>query len=507
MRGELLPCTPPLHPPPLCSWRIPTRSQPTVSTLARILHPALARARRAPSPARVGRGWDRTGGGVRGPVHSRGAPSRGDMRKDTDALSWAAWGGGAFWGPIPRCSHPHACILPGLKMNEPTAAESPCRRGAALHTEQHRPLLQMGQSRARGDPPGTPIPMHPAPSPGPTGGPSSPRSPTPAACRPPGVPVPCSWAAQPPAPLTPPLPPRRALALSGGGGAGAGPWASAGAEDGVFPALSRSCCCLSSASPARCEGERWALRSRVGFRVVQGRGCWWGRGGRGGFRCPPLGGVTPQHGALSALEGMKRHQAGGKGALGGVPLAPHGLRPPHNAPSTPNPVFQLLCSSRSCAHRMDAPLWVCSPLGRAAAPQPGGHPGGGPAPWVLPGDGCAWGSRLSGDLLRAAGVQSWGSGVSACHREICTISRLGDPHTDILRVLGCPQHLGAQLCFGTAKPRGQAGWSSSPRAAVPCLSRAVLVLHAEPTPLFSLWSRGCPSHARLPPFFSFWSTH
>lgn len=79
---------------------------------------------------------------------------------------------------------------------------------------------------------------------------------------------------------------------------------------------------------------------------------------------------------------------------------------------------------------------------------------------------------------------------------------------DILRVLGCPQHLGAQL-WGTAEPRGQAGRSRSPRAAVPCLSRATLVLHAEPTPLFSFWSKGCPSHARHPPapFFSFWSTH
>lgn len=238
-------------------------------------------------------------------------------------------------------------------------------------------------------------------------------------------------------------------------------------------------------------------------------------GGMQGLQVPPSWGChPPQHGALSALEGTKRHQAGGKGALGGGLLAPHGLRPPPHAPSTPNPVSPLLCSSWSCAHwlccsryGMDAPLRVCPPWGRAAAPQPGGHPGGGPAPWVLPGDGCAWGSRLSGDLLRAAGEQSGGSGVSACHREICTNSRLGDPRTDILRVLGCPQHLGAQLCFGTAKPRGQAGWSSSPRATVPCLGRAVLVLHAEPTPLFSLWSRGRPSHARLPPFFSFWSTH
>lgn len=249
-------------------------------------------------------------------------------------------------------------------MNEPTAAESPCRRGAALHAEQHRPLLQTGQNRARGDPPGTPIPMHPAPSPGPMGGPSSPRSPTPAACRPPGVPVPCSWAAQPPAPLTPPLPPRRALALSGGGGAGAGPWASAGAEDGVFPALSRSCCCLSSASPARCEGERWVLRSRVGFRVVQGRGCWWGRGGRGGFRCPPLGGVTPQHGALSALEGMKRHQAGGKGALGGVLLASHGLRPPLPMSLAP----QILCPSLCVLHGAVPTGWM--------------HPSGCAPPWA-----------------------------------------------------------------------------------------------------------------------------
>lgn len=178
-------------------------------------------------------------------------------------------------------------------------------------------------------------------------------------------------------------------------------------------------------------------------------------------------------------------------------------------PSTTPPAPQILCP-RCCVLHGAVPTgcaapamgWMhpsgCAPpWGRAAAPQPGGHPG----------DGCAWGSRLSGDLLRAAGEQSGGSGVSACHREICTNSRLGDPRTDILRVLGCPQHLGAQLCFGTAKPRGQAGWSSSPRAAVPCLGRAVLVLHAEPTPLFSLWSRGRPSHARLPPFFSFWSMH
>lgn len=390
-------------------------------------------------------------------------------------------------------------------MNEPTAAESPCRRGAALHAEQHRPLLQTGQSRVQGDPPGTPIPMHPAPAPEPTGGPSSPRSPTPAACRPPGVPVPCPWAAQPPAPLTPPLPPRRALALSGGGGAGAGPWASAGAEDGVFPALSRSCRCLSSASPARCKGERWALRSRVGFRVVRGRGCWWGWGGCRGFRCPPLGGVTPPSTALSVLwKERKGIRQGEKGLWGGACWHRTASDPP---PTPPAP--QILCP-RCCVLHGAVPTgcaapamgWMhpsgCAPpWGRAAAPQPGGHPG----------DGCAWGSRLSGDLLRAAGEQSGGSGVSACHREICTNSRLGDPRTDILRVLGCPQHLGAQLCFGTAKPRGQAGWSSSPRATVPCLGRAVLVLHAEPTPLFSLWSRGRPSHARLPPFFSFWSTH
>lgn len=258
-------------------------------------------------------------------------------------------------------------------MNEPTAAESPCRRGAALHAEQHRPLLQTGQSRVQGDPPGTPIPMHPAPAPEPTGGPSSPRSPTPAACRPPGVPVPCPWAAQPPAPLTPPLPPRRALALSGGGGAGAGPWASAGAEDGVFPALSRSCRCLSSASPARCEGERWALRSRVGFRVVRGRGCWWGWGGCRGFRCPPLGGVTPPARRSQCFGRNEKASGRGKrGFGGGVLLAPHGLRPLHHAPSTPNPVSPLLCSSRSCAHwlccsryGMDAPLRVCPPLGKS----------------------------------------------------------------------------------------------------------------------------------------------
>lgn len=240
-------------------------------------------------------------------------------------------------------------------MNEPTAAESLCRRGAALHAEQHRTLLRTGQSRAGGPPPPAP------PSPctqflhrHPRGAQQPPRSPTPAGCRPPGVPVPCPWAAQPPAPLTPPLPPRRALALSGGGGAGAGPWASAGAEDGVFPALSHSCCCLSSASPARCEGERWALRSRVGFRAARGRGRWWGWGGRGGFGCPPPGGVTPQHRALSvlrALEGKGRHQAGAKG-LGGVLLAPHGLRPPQR-PQHPKSCVLVTVSARSRAH------WLC----------------------------------------------------------------------------------------------------------------------------------------------------
>lgn len=231
-------------------------------------------------------------------------------------------------------------------------------------------------------------------------------------------------------------------------------------------------------------------------------------GGTRGLQVPPSWGCHPPARGSQCFGRNEEASGRGKRGFGGGPAGiTRPQTPPPHVPSTPNPVSQSLCSSRSCAHRMDAPLWVCSPLGRAAAPQPGGHPGRGPAPWVLPGDGCAWGSRLSGDLLRAAGVQSWGSGVSACHREICTISRLEDPHTDILRVLGCPQHLGAQLCFGTAKPRGQAGWSSSPRAAVPCLSRAVLVLHAEPTLLFSLWSRGCPSHARLPPFFSFWSTH
>lgn len=251
-------------------------------------------------------------------------------------------------------------------MNEPTAAESPCRRGAALHAEQHRPLLQTGQSRVQGDPPGTPIPMHPAPAPEPTGGPSSPRSPTPAACRPPGVPVPCPWAAQPPAPLTPPLPPRRALALSGGGGAGAGPWASAGAEDGVFPALSRSCRCLSSASPARCEGERWALRSRVGFRVVRGRGCWWGWGGCRGFRCPPLGGVTPPSTALSVLwKERKGIRQGEKGLWRGGPAGTARPQTPPPRPQHPKSCVPVaVFFTELCPLAVLLPLWDgCTPPG------------------------------------------------------------------------------------------------------------------------------------------------
>lgn len=169
MRGELLPRTPPLRPPPLRSRRIPTRSRPTVSTLARILHPALARARRAPSPARVGRGWNRTGGGVRGPVPSRGAPSRGDMRKDTDALSWAAWGWG-FLGPHPA-AFPSSHSRPARIKNERAngcRVSLPAGRRAARRAAPAAPAD--GTEPGTGRPPRHPHPHAPSSCPRTHGG-------------------------------------------------------------------------------------------------------------------------------------------------------------------------------------------------------------------------------------------------------------------------------------------------------------------------------------------------
>lgn len=140
-------------------------------------------------------------------------------------------------------------------------------------------------------------PLPPAPSPAhgwvAVVGAAQRSSPQPHACRPPS---------------------RRAPVRCGGGGAGAGPWAAAWVEDGVFPALAGSCRHRSPAPGAartRAAGaaQLWGAQGQGGLVV--------GDGGSGVHQLPPNHGVSPpQHRA--ALQYAPTHWCLGRkrGALG-----------------------------------------------------------------------------------------------------------------------------------------------------------------------------------------------